>query len=109
MKLIGIKSVSAYRAWEHNRSNPSIKYYPKIMEFLGYCPIQYAHDIGQRLKLFREHQGLPFHEVDKILGLSKGSTYGIEALKNLISKKLILIMIEFYKNYKLVSQTSLTT
>ncbi|MEW8646455.1 MAG: helix-turn-helix transcriptional regulator [Candidatus Thiodiazotropha endolucinida] len=26
------------RNWEHNRTNPSVQYYPAIMDFLGYCP-----------------------------------------------------------------------
>ncbi|PUB85771.1 MAG: hypothetical protein DBP02_04640 [gamma proteobacterium symbiont of Ctena orbiculata] len=26
------------RNWEHNRSEPRVRYYSTIMDFLGYCP-----------------------------------------------------------------------
>ncbi|MEW8058550.1 MAG: helix-turn-helix transcriptional regulator [Candidatus Thiodiazotropha endolucinida] len=26
------------RNWEHNRTKPSIRHYPAVMAFLGYCP-----------------------------------------------------------------------
>lgn len=39
MEIIGVKSMSTYRKWEKHGTKPRVKYYPKIMEFLGCCPI----------------------------------------------------------------------
>ncbi|MES9815454.1 MAG: helix-turn-helix transcriptional regulator [Candidatus Thiodiazotropha sp.] len=30
------------RNWEHNRTEPSVRYYSAIMDFLGYCPYHRA-------------------------------------------------------------------
>jgi len=79
MKRIGIISLCAYRSWEKHGVSPQIKYYPKIMEFLGYCPIQYSQSTGHKLKLMREHCGLSYREVDEILKLAKGCTYRAES------------------------------
>ncbi|MES9926206.1 MAG: hypothetical protein ABW152_19180 [Candidatus Thiodiazotropha endolucinida] len=32
----------ALRNWEHNRTEPSVRYYSAIMDFLGYCPYHRA-------------------------------------------------------------------
>lgn len=79
MAKIGVVSVSAFRSWEKYGKQPQIKYYPKIMQFLGYCPVQYPMTAGQKLKLFREHLGLSYRQVDNLLELSKGCTYRAES------------------------------
>ena len=43
--------------WEKGRTKPLIRHYPRIMEFLGYCPAQYARTRSDLFRLFRTHRG----------------------------------------------------
>ncbi len=59
--------------WETGKTTPAVKYWPAIMEFLGYCPYQRARSLGDRLRLHRMHRGLTLGELAKILGVDPGS------------------------------------
>ena len=71
-KIIGT-SEESINHWEMNTTEPEIKFYPKIMEFLGYCPIHYAQNVGEILKLHRTHRGLTLEEFAKILQVDPGA------------------------------------
>lgn len=53
--------------WENNNTKPGIKYYPAIMNFLGYCPYVRPETWGEELKLHRIHQGLSHRRLSKII------------------------------------------
>ncbi|BAS68396.1 helix-turn-helix domain-containing protein [Bathymodiolus septemdierum thioautotrophic gill symbiont] len=61
--------------WEkHRTKNIPAKYYPKIMEYLTYCPLIQDAEIkntpktlGQKIKLHRLHQGLNQKKFAKLL------------------------------------------
>lgn len=53
--------------WENNKSKPEIKYYPAIMDFLGYCPYVGPQSWGDKLKFHRIYQGLTIKQVSKIV------------------------------------------
>ena len=59
--------------WEKNKTEPGARYYPKIVEFLGYCPIRYAHSFGELLRFHRTHKGLSHRKLGKILGFDPAS------------------------------------
>ena len=59
--------------WEKSRCEPELRYYPAIMDFLGYCPIQYPKTLGERLALYRIHQGLSFRKLAKMMGVDTGA------------------------------------
>lgn len=44
--------------WEKNRTKPLVRHYPRIIDFLGYCPYQHPKTSGERFRLFRIHRGL---------------------------------------------------
>jgi len=96
MAKIGVVSTCAYRSWELYKVSPQVKYYPKIMEFLGYCPIQYSQSKGHRLKLAREHVGLSYRQVDRLLKLSKGCTYRAET-SCYLNLEIAITLREFYR------------
>lgn len=101
MARIGVVSACAYRSWERYRVNPHIKYYPKIMNFLGYCPVQYSESSGHKLKLIREHNGLSYRQVDSLLELSTGCTYRAESsgyINRDIEEKLLKFYVEYSTN-----------
>lgn len=45
--------------WENNRSTPRIIFYPKIMEFLGYSPLDFDETtLSGRIKAYRYRNGI---------------------------------------------------
>ena len=59
--------------WETGKTEPEVKYWPKIMEFLRYCPYREAKTFGDLLFLHRTHRGLSHRELAKIIGCDPGS------------------------------------
>ena len=66
-------SVATLHNWETGKTTPPVKYWPAIMEFLGYCPYQRARSIGDQLRLHRMHRGLTIEAFAKMLGVDPGS------------------------------------
>jgi DNA-binding XRE family transcriptional regulator len=67
--------------WENNRHAPNIQHHPKIMEFLGYCPYEFPKTYGERLRLYRIHQGLSYEKLARILKVDPVSIRHWEARK----------------------------
>ena len=45
--------------WENNHSKPTVSYYPKIIQFLGYVPFEVdTSTLGGQIKLYRYLHGL---------------------------------------------------
>ncbi len=59
--------------WEKNRDQPRTKYYPQIMDFLGYCPYEKPKSWGEKLKTHRVHLGLTRGKLGKKLKIDPGS------------------------------------
>ena len=59
--------------WEAKRTEPIIKHYPAIMEFLGYCPWEHIQAWGERLNRYRIHQGLSLEQFAQELGIDSGT------------------------------------
>ena len=60
--------------WENNRSNPQIQYFPHIIRFLGYCPLEFDETkFGGQLKAYRWRNGLSNEKLGALLGVH-GST-----------------------------------
>ncbi len=59
--------------WVKGTKKPSIRHYPAIMDFLGYCPYQRADTIGRKIMLHRIHQGFSQKELARLLGIDAGS------------------------------------
>ena len=73
--IIGVEETSIYN-WEKNLSNPTIKYIPKIIEFLGYTPEIFPNKtLGQKLISYRKIRGLSQKEMALKLGVDP-STLG---------------------------------
>ena len=70
--LLGL-SVFTLLNWERNKREPETRSYPRIMEFLGYCPVRYPRTFGERLRLLRTHRGLSLSELADILGIDPGT------------------------------------
>ena len=59
--------------WETNQKPPSVRFYPAIMNFLGYCPIERAETLGERIRLHRTYLGLSKKGMAKRLGVDEST------------------------------------
>ncbi|MEO1576680.1 MAG: ATP-binding protein, partial [Pseudomonadota bacterium] len=62
--------------WEQNENSPATTYYPKIMEYLGYCPVPeeaWDANLGGRAKLHRIHRGLSIKRAAAEIGVDPTS------------------------------------
>lgn len=95
-KIIGV-SEDSITYWENNRSKPFIRYYPGIIKFLGYCPIEVdIHTLAGKLILYRHLHGLTQKRVAKIVRLDQSTIQRIESnntsLKLNTGKKLKVLL-----------------
>ena len=88
-RLIGVEETSIYN-WESNRSNPSVKYIPEIIKFLGYLPDIFPNKtLGEKLIYYRKVHGLSQKKLAVKLGIDQGTLRRIE--KNSPASKKALI------------------
>ncbi|MBL7837016.1 MAG: helix-turn-helix transcriptional regulator [Bacteroidetes bacterium] len=65
--------------WENGRSTPHIKYYPKLIEFLGYNPFPFETEtLGGKLKKYRILNGLSQKEFAKKIGVNESTVFAWE-------------------------------
>ena len=69
-KMFGVDNKTVIN-WEKNVTSPTAQSYPAIMEFLGYCPIQYHQSLGDRIRLHRIHLGYSQEQFSNILGIDE--------------------------------------
>ncbi|MBE8714781.1 helix-turn-helix domain-containing protein [Sphingobacterium hungaricum] len=60
--------------WERNRCEPQIQYFPRIVNFLGYCPLEFDEArLSRRIKAYRWRNGFSNKKLGKLLNVD-GST-----------------------------------
>lgn len=65
--------------WESNKSNPHVSYYPKIIDFLGYLPIEFdTSTLTGRIKEYRYKHGLTQEDLALNLKINESTVYHIE-------------------------------
>jgi transcriptional regulator with XRE-family HTH domain len=79
-KMIGVDAGSINN-WELNHCAPAVRYYPKIVDFLGYCNIQYPVTAGDQLRLYRMYIGYSIKRLAKFLGVDPTSVQSWETGK----------------------------
>jgi len=74
--------------WENNRNEPSIIYYPKIIQFLGYVPFEVdSSTLGGQIKLYRYQNGLSQEELALKLEVNESTVFHYENNKHKPSSK----------------------
>ena len=66
-------SVSSVENWENNRNKVSLKFKPRVFEFIGVCPYDASLAIGPRLRERREFFGLTSNKLAHVLGVDPNS------------------------------------
>jgi DNA-binding transcriptional regulator YiaG len=60
--------------WENNRSEPQVSYYPSIIEFLGYLPLEFdMSSLIGKIKAYRYRNGLSQKRFAKVFGIDTGT------------------------------------
>jgi transcriptional regulator with XRE-family HTH domain len=73
-KTMGVNP-STYLLWEQNKTKPEIRYWPKIISFLGFDPSPPAHTLGEKLKACRRSLGLSQAKLASHIGLDETSVW----------------------------------
>jgi transcriptional regulator with XRE-family HTH domain len=72
-KIVGIDTNSITN-WEKNRTSPRLYLLPRIINFLGYDPVQSnATTLGEKIKKHRIQKGLSLRKLAKALGIDPGT------------------------------------
>ena len=67
-----------YLLWEHDRTRPTPRFVPAILQFLGYDPFPKGVTFPERLRAARRRLGLTQAELGRQVGLSEGTVYDLE-------------------------------
>jgi DNA-binding transcriptional regulator YiaG len=59
--------------WERGKATPTCPYWPKIIEFLGYCPFDPGWTPGERLTWIRRYLGLSQEVMARRLRVDPGT------------------------------------
>jgi transcriptional regulator with XRE-family HTH domain len=70
----GVTEASIYK-WETGRAEPEVRFLPKIIAFLGYCPYTPGRPLGERLRGAREAQGLSRKLLAKLVCVDEGTLW----------------------------------
>ena len=74
--------------WENNRNEPSVIYYLKIIQFLGYVPFEInTSTLGGQIKLYRHLHGLSQEELARKLEVNESTVFHYENNKHKPSPK----------------------
>jgi len=69
--------------WEKNRSKTLPRFYPKLVDFLGYCPIETISSFGEKLLVFRIYRGLTQEQMAHELGIDPSTLAAYESERKL--------------------------
>ncbi len=69
---IGIK-VNTLAEWEKDRAEPEVRYWPRIVSFLGYDPSSGGETLADRLRRKRRELGLPRKCAAALLSIDEGT------------------------------------
>src|SRR5262249_461492 len=65
---LGTDETTMFR-WEHNMARPQIRYFPRILKFLGYDPFPASVTLSDKLHAARRRLGLTQTAFAKLLGV----------------------------------------
>jgi transcriptional regulator with XRE-family HTH domain len=71
-------SVSTICNWEGNYTSVATRFLPKVVAFLGYDPRQETGQLGDRIRMERERQGLSQAALAEKLGLNASTVVAWE-------------------------------
>lgn len=92
--------IATIRNWENNRTQISLPFRPRVIEFIGYCPYDASLSWGLKLKERRENFGLSIKELAQILKVDPCTIAYWEREEHQPTKASLQIIEWFLKYYK---------
>lgn len=90
-------TVCTYRGWERNQRNPSHRYIPRIVQFLGYIPFDTEFEnLGQKIHAYRQFTGLRQKDLACLLGVDPSTIYHWEKGKHKPERRLLKELAAFF-------------
>ena len=81
--LVGITE-ECMTNWENGKSVPQIQYMPKLIQFLGYNPLELDDNtLAGRIKNYRVTQGLSHKKMGKLIGVDASTIAAWESAKSI--------------------------
>lgn len=68
-------SAAAIYSWETGRAEPEVRFVPRIIAFLGYCPYSPGRPLGERLRVAREAQGFSRKQLARLVLVDEGTLW----------------------------------
>jgi len=85
--------------WERNLTVPQIKYYPKIIDFLGYSPLNFDETkLSGRLQSYRWRNGFSNKVFAKLIGVDGSTILAWESEKSMPQEKQMRKLELFFSN-----------
>ncbi|MBL8206843.1 MAG: helix-turn-helix domain-containing protein [Blastocatellia bacterium] len=81
--------------WELGHSEPEIRYYPMIIEFIGYYPYVPTSDLVERVKAVRIALGLSIEKLAEVLSVDKSSIASWERRQHRPGRKSRQLLLSF--------------
>ena len=72
----GYDADEAILHWELKQTDVSVTHYPRLMEYLGHCPVSRRAEpstLGELGRLHRTHRGLTLREASAKIGVDPGA------------------------------------
>lgn len=85
-RRIGLDVVSIHK-WETNKCTPQVRYFPRIIDFLGYYPYDVPDNTTGQLVAARHHLGLSQKQLAKRLDIDPATLAGWEVGRRTPGKK----------------------
>lgn len=76
-EIIGIAKTNLV-AWEKHEKEPRPSSLPGVISFLGYCPMAYPENEGQKIRLWRRLLGYGHRDFAKLVNLHPATVRRIE-------------------------------
>ena len=88
------------RNWERNKSKPTLRYYPRIQEFLGYDPApNEPKTIGEKLLKYRRDRGITQMELARQIGIDPTTLSRLEKNKGRCFDMVLKKVLEFLNTH----------
>lgn len=81
---------------EAGTRRPTVRHYPAIADYLGYCPYEGANSLGKKIALHRTYLGLSKKDLARALEVDPGTISRWEADKGYVSKNALRRIRRFF-------------
>jgi DNA-binding XRE family transcriptional regulator len=92
---IGVSRNTIYN-WETNMTQPSFRWLPKIIDFLGYASYSPPQSVGERLTMVRKFLGLSQKELAAMIGVDPSTIHNWEFEKHKLTRRASEIIMKFF-------------